>query len=246
MSVITSLVAYWSLDEASGDAIDAHGANDMTDTGTVGAASGKVSGARDFERDNGEYFVIADNADLSTGDIDFSIAVWVNIESTGIGSTIFAKWIGSGREWVLELDESVGNKFSLVVYSGASFGSVTATTFGSVSTGTWYFVTAWHDSVNNQLGIAVNAGSADTAAWSNGVQDGTSDIYIAGDITTTRWDGLIDELGFWKKVLTSGERTWLYNSGAGRSYTDIVNEAGAGAKAKVMFGRALRFFTRRY
>jgi hypothetical protein len=33
-------------------------------------------------------------------------------------------------------------------------------------------------------------------------------------------NGSIDEVGFWKRVLTADERTWLYNSGAGRTYSE--------------------------
>lgn len=32
------------------------------------------------------------------------------------------------------------------------------------------------------------------------------------------WDGLIDEVGLWGRALTSGERTTLYNAGAGLAY----------------------------
>ena len=35
-------------------------------------------------------------------------------------------------------------------------------------------------------------------------------------------DGRLDQVGVWKRVLTADERTWLYNSGNGRSYTEIV------------------------
>ena len=58
------------------------GANTLTDTNTVGATTGKVSGARDFELSNSEYFTIADNAALSVGDVAFTVAAWVNLESS--------------------------------------------------------------------------------------------------------------------------------------------------------------------
>jgi len=36
------------------------------------------------------------------------------------------------------------------------------------------------------------------------------------------FDGLIEEVAFYKRVLTAAERTWLYNSGAGRAYAEVL------------------------
>ena len=35
------------------------------------------------------------------------------------------------------------------------------------------------------------------------------------------WDGLVDEVAIFSDVLTSAERTWLYNGGNGRAYNEI-------------------------
>src|SRR5262245_41342588 len=120
MAVITSLVAYYSLDESSGDAIDAHGTNTCTDNNTVGAATGKVAGCRDFERGNAEWFNHASNASLVTGDIDFTIAAWVQLESKGSAETIIVQKYGSGSNREYELCHDAANdRFMLVGYNGS-------------------------------------------------------------------------------------------------------------------------------
>ncbi len=231
MAVITNLLNYWSLDEASGDALPAHGSMTLTDTNTVGAASGKVSGARDFEADNVEYFSHTDHADLSAGDTDFTFQAWVNLESKSLGSNtrvIFRKWDGAGTEYILWYDAGTlaTDRFSWVVRGSGTLSHVEANVLGSPSIATWYLIHAWHDSVNNEIGIAVNAGTADTTAHSAGVDDTAAVFYIGHeDGASDEWDGLLDECAMWRKVLTSAERTWLYNSGAGRSYADIVAES---------------------
>lgn len=49
MAIIDNLVSYWKLDEASGNALDAHGSNTLIETsGAIAAAGGKINGARDF------------------------------------------------------------------------------------------------------------------------------------------------------------------------------------------------------
>ena len=62
---LTNLVSYWKLDEASGNALDAHGTNTLTDSNTVTSAAGKIGDSRHFTRTVPEYFTIADNASLS-------------------------------------------------------------------------------------------------------------------------------------------------------------------------------------
>ena len=39
------------------------------------------------------------------------------------------------------------------------------------------------------------------------------------------WDGLIDEVGFWKRILTAQEKTNLYNAGAGLAYP-LIESSG--------------------
>jgi hypothetical protein len=228
MAVIDSLIAYWPLDESSGDAIDAHGNNDLTDTNTVGATTGKVGGCRDFELGNAELFTIADNTDLSTGDIDFSVAAWVNLESKATTQAIMARGDnGNNPEYVLQY-EAGSDRFRFYVCSGAGFANVTIVTannLGAVSTSTWYYVVAWHDSVGNTINIQVNDGTADTAAYSAGSYDSALWFGLGCEgFGPATFDGLMDEAAFWKKCLSAGERTFLYNSGNGRSYADIVAE----------------------
>jgi hypothetical protein len=229
VAVITSLVGYWALDEASGNAVDSHGSNTLTETsGTIAATTGKVSGCRDFEAGDTEYFTIADNTALSMGDIDFSIQAWVNAESLAVSMAILGKdLVTPSREYVMNYDNGTTQFSFFVSPSGTSAVVVQASNFGTPSTATWYHLIAWHDSVNNQIGIAVNAGTPNTTSHTTGVQDSNGPFQIGARNAGANWDGLIDEVAIWKKVLTSDERTWLYNSGNGRSYTDIVAESGS-------------------
>ena len=63
--------------------------------------------------------------------------------------------------------------------------------------------------VNNEAGISINAGTPATTAWLNGRPDGAGDFEIGGSqgqANSTGWPGRIDEVGFWKRVLTADER----------------------------------------
>lgn len=233
MALSDNLIAYWPLDEASGSAIDAHGSNDLTETsGTIASATGKVGNCRDFEADDTECFTIADNADLSMGDIDFTLQAWVNLESKSNNSTLIGKWNFSSslREYTLFYIAGSDRFEFRVTSDGATSVIVTANTFGSPSTGTWYLIHAWHDATGNLIGISVNAGTADTTSHSGGVLNGASDFNLGALESPSdgnALDGLLDEVAIWKRVLSGAERTELYNSGSGRDYAYITGGGGA-------------------
>lgn len=239
MALADSLIAYWSLDEASGNAIDAHGSNDLAEaSGSIGATTGKVSGARDFEKDDTEYFEIADNADLSTGNIDFTFGGWARFESapaSGDGRCLWSKGEGDIEYFVEWRNFSSENRFKFwVTPNGSSLNGVTANSLGAPSIDTWYFVVAWHDSAGDTINIQVNNGTVDSQAYDAGVVDGTSKFMLGSLLGSVFFhDGLLDELGFWKRVLTSDERTELYNGGDGRDYAYITGGPPAGVSIPI-------------
>jgi len=230
MALTDNLISYWKLDEASGNALDAHGSNDLTDTNTVGSATGIINNGRDFEDTNSEYFTIADNASLSTGDIDFTVQAWIKPESL-VGNLTYVMSKGKvgqvGSEYALHINFSDTPAFQVV--SGVP-SAATATWGSALSAGTLYHLLAWHDASANQVGITVNDGTPVTASFSDGSQDGTKPFRIGLDSETTAssyFDGVIDECAFWKRMLTAGERTQLYNSGSGLAYPfSVANPKG--------------------
>jgi hypothetical protein len=85
---------------------------------------------------------------------------------------------------------------------------------------------AWHDDSANTLYLQINDGTPDSASFSGSITDGSGDFMVGSRNGTERhYDGLIDEVAIFDDVLTSAERTWLYNSGSGRSYTDLSTHA---------------------
>lgn len=216
-SLTTSLIAYYKLEEASGTRVDSFGANDLADNFTVTQAVGKVGNAGQFTRVNSEYLSIADNAALSVGDEDFTIVAWVYLDSTGITQYIAAKSLtGNNAGWWLNVLSS--NVFGLNTASGAAQQNFSHSL--SLSSATWYFVVAWYDSVANTLNIQVNNGTPESTAQTLTIVD-NAEQFVLGTYSgadSVFWNGRIDEVGFWKKVLTAQERTDLYNSGNGNTY----------------------------
>jgi hypothetical protein len=122
-----------------------------------------------------------------------------------------------GATWEYQMYVNSGFLISLI--NTASGDKGVQSTFGTPGTGTWYFLILEYDSGTDALCISVNNGTPDSnAAFAHGgPQDGSSALTI-GDTPGEFWDGRIDEVGIWNRVLTSGEKATLYNSGSGTTY----------------------------
>lgn len=217
MSLLTNLISAWELAEASGNALDSHSTNELTETsGTIDS----TGGFRDFEAADTEAFRRADNAALSTGDIDFTFSCEVNAETLVDFATIIAKW-DTNSEYLLWF---MSNRFRFGVGTGAAQVFAVANTFGAPSTATLYRIRCWHGSVNNLVGIAVN-GVEDTVSHSGGVMDSAHAFEIGGNVNNAiYWDGLIRRVRFWKRLLTANEAAAL---DAGLAYANFLPTAGA-------------------
>jgi hypothetical protein len=221
VALTDSLVAYWSLEEASGSRADATGrGNTLSETGTPGNAAGIVSNAANL--DDANYLSLATNSDLSPGNVDFTWAFWFrsDVSLAGNNVDILGKWAGGGQ---LEYDFFLnsGALSFLVSSTGSDFPGIAATSIGTIAATTWYYVVAWHDSGGNTLNICVNDGTVDSTGHSAGVFQGTATLLLAKSNFVVSFDGRLDEVGLWHRVLTSGEITQLYNGGAGLAYASF-------------------------
>ncbi len=221
MSLLTDLIGYWKCDEASGNLLDAHGSNDLTETsGTIAAATGVLGGGRDMEADDTEYFTHASNSDLSFGDIAFTIQIWIKAESNVGTRTILSKWNTGGSESSFRLRHSASNQLNYqIAGSGTSF---ERTIYFATPIGSWLQVLIDHDPVGNTIGWRINGGSRSTVSTSIGLNAGTADFRVGHAVTG--FDGVVDEIGFWKRLLTDDEAAALYNSGSGLAYPLTTTE----------------------
>ncbi len=106
---------------------------------------------------------------------------------------------------------SGADRFELMIGDGTSSATVQASSLGAPSLNTWYFVVAWHDSTADTINIQVNNGTVDNTAWSNGTRNADDGLDVGRDGWggDQYWNGRMDSLSFWKRVLTAQERTDL-------------------------------------
>ena len=178
--------------------------------------SGVIGDARDFEVTDTQYIDYGDNIDV-TGNY-LSINVWVKPE-TQIGQFIVAKDENGQRSYGLKLNSGGALDFEI---GGASGGNE-----GTYSTGSWQMITAIFDNTDtgNELQFWVNGVNVANDSSSGSLADTTADFRIGmreyGG-SEQQFDGSIDELSIWNKVITKEKIEQLYNSGNALIATSIT------------------------
>jgi len=235
-SLFNNLVSWWTLDETSAGMapvvrLDSHGANHLTDNGTTPSTAGKISLATQHTNAVPDWLSHVSNADLQTGDIDFTFTGWVYLDNLATSQMLIAKDnnVAGEREYYLKYQTGV-NRFQAAVFRAVDAPVlVNANTLGLPVVGTWYFIAIWHNAAADTINIQVNNGGIDSVATGGALQAASAAEFQIGKRefagAEEPLDGRVDEVGFWKRLLTVEEKTALYNSGIGVGYDDIGNIA---------------------
>ncbi len=221
-----SLVGFWNFNEENGLRADTVGSSTLTDINGMTSTAGKMDNAAVLISPT--YLTSPDSATLSTGDIDFTFAGWIYLNSKTPFQGIVSKWdTATTREYLIAYDNAADRFIFDVSSNGVAQTVISGTNSGALSTGTYYFVVAWHNSVSNTINIQVNNGTVNSTAHTTGVYDSPSALVIGRYQGVGSFNGRIDGLGMWKRVLTAQERTDLYNAGAGLDYPFITTTPSA-------------------
>lgn len=229
----TGLVAWWSLDEASGSRADSHsGGHTLSAQGTPGNRAGVVSNGVDLDGPT-HYLYHADAGDefrCPTG-TSVTIACWARFDAMPAADAYPVSRWGATGDWAINVrpDGSV----QMIAARTAGFDAAT-TPAGVVTTGAWCFLTGWYDhaaSANGTAYIQVNAGTVYSQALAAAKVSQASAYVSIGDLGHTDvvygdMNGGVDEAAVWLVALTSDNRDWLYNAGAGRAYSALSPALG--------------------
>ena len=223
---LQSLIGWWALDEASGDAIDsASGGLNLTANATPGTAVGKVATCRTLEAASSQYFNRTSGTNFGCANIAFFWSLWVKWVSQGDARRVFSHAKNDFSFINYELYESGNGGLVFRAWSAGLGGNKAVTYSGALSTGLWYHIVCGQDAPDGNLFIAVNNSTPDTAALAGLIPaagDGQFNLgrYAAGE--NSYIDAYIDEVGFWKRAPLVGEIDFQYNAGAGRSYAQTA------------------------
>ena len=234
MSLLTNLVSYWKLDEASGNAADSVGSNTLTNTNTVSYSTTNaiINNSANFVASSAQRLSIAD-ASQSGLDIsgNFTFSFWMKMTNKpntgGTYKTIFGK-MGATTQYMFFLQPggTYGARLTVDIYGG---GVYTESVWDiNLSTGTLYhcvLVCTVDNSQATKFTLYLNGSSqGNGSGGGNGnvttIQNGEGTFCLGSYEATADWyyDGSLDEVGIWSRVLSSTEVTTLYNSGSGLQY----------------------------
>lgn len=226
MAFTDNLVDWWDLAEASGNAVGAHAGIVLTDNNGVGSGTLGGRAARDFESSLSQYLAVNDSAALSLGaDTAFTLAIraqWESTPSSGL-QVLLSKDNASGANREFTMYWIDGTRLTFGVWDSVGTFIGVDHTGGNPSVATPYTIIAWHDPVADVLAVSIDDGAPQTVSYSAGTRDTAAPFQIGAGlgVSVNHFDGLIGSVAYWKRVLTSAERTAYYNSGAGLAYTDI-------------------------
>lgn len=220
----TSLEACWEMNESSGARVDSQASFNLTDNNTVTQdASGIQDEAAQFERDNSEYLSLADDATFDvTTSVDRSIQVWVKTTNVTGFPSIAGKWKTSAtqaRNWLFRVETDGTPRFFVGDGGSSTRENVQATS--TVDDGSWHQVVVTFDSSTDTARIYVDGQTAEGTTASMTPAASTAGLGIgaeseSGDAGSAAfWDGSIDVVAWWSKVLSESEIDSLYNGGSG-------------------------------
>lgn len=219
IDLLCGLVGYWHFQEPAWDGT----VNEVVDSsgnGNHGTAAGGATTVAGGKIGRGGVFVPGTSDAITVSDAQAlrminggTIAAWIKPESAGENNV--------GR--VIDKASAGVNGYALVTRSSQGMsivvGGVGSVTGDNVITwGQWNHVVAYFDSSGRRMWIN------NSEVTLTNPTDTTLPADVAGSVFISRFagsaarffDGNIDELKTWERVLSLAERTKLYNSGRGR------------------------------
>jgi hypothetical protein len=218
-TLLKGLAHAWKLDEESGTRYASAGGRDLTNYANVGSAYTRMGQASSFIARANTYLYCSDHESLRFGNENFEITANFRPMSLGKDHWIVAKWraVGGGREYCIIVSSTDMIQFIVRNPADSVTTTVEAVTCGALEIGKSYFIDAYHDAVNDRLGISVNGGAFDTVNYASGVRSSTNEFRIGcrGDGVATSYipNGEIGDVYMWRRLLTDSERRNHYNSG---------------------------------
>jgi hypothetical protein len=227
MALTDNLLAYWKLDESSGDAADATGGGQtLTNLNTVAYASGLINNCADFGTANTNKQLSKTTSIGYNGGINpVSISGWLKVRtepSSGVLYDLYSVHGGTNPDntrCIIRYQDSSGTKQMSWVRQSSSFNN-TGTYNVTLGTSNWYHAVITFNG-STILGYLDGVERANFASTGGSGGDPTSGFSIGSNIyDSTQQSGseYVDEVGVWSRALTSSEVTDLYNGGAGLAY----------------------------
>lgn len=222
---IPGLVGWWTFNEGSGT-----NAFDYSGNGNTGAlinspvrTNGVIGGALSF---NGtSTYVVANSSPVNPASNSFTISMWVNVKSFAYpecgtcGPRVILCNLDGINTFQMIIGKSAGstNSFGFAIEQSGTF-YIQEITADIYLTNTWYNIAFSFDENTHAVVVYVNGVSVPTTVFVGTYSGGTANgkLYLAVRSDLVRYfNGLLDDVCIYNRVLTAAEVEQLYGSGYG-------------------------------
>jgi lysophospholipase L1-like esterase len=183
---------------------------------------------------SGHYLACADAVPLRFGPADWTITGWFKLDSTAANfQFIFGKEANGQLEAGLFYGISGFTKtLQAEAWHSGGPGFTTLDSLLTFSTGDWHWFAFWHDGGTNSIYFQVDSGTPISAVLPGVLNTSTSDLRLGSRVYDgSPLTGGEAAFGRWSRVLSSDERTYLYNAGSGRYFVDLSSSVKTGLVA---------------
>tara|TARA_B100000678_G_C18222966_1_gene507682 strand:- start:2187 stop:3227 length:1041 start_codon:yes stop_codon:yes gene_type:complete len=216
-----NIIAFWNLEESSGNAAD----EVSSFTGTYqGNLPTQVTGRVGFGQDcdgTGDYISITLDPDANAA---FSWSLWVKIDDLSTTSRIIGHGedAGGGTRYIrINTDGSVD---AFIGQGSSSWIHLTAAS-STITTGAWFHFVIASDSTGTSKLYINNTEEDSQTQVSYG--NASSTFTLGRGAGSGDMSGIIDAVGYWTRQITAVEVTYLFNSGNGIQYPFSLAPAAA-------------------
>jgi len=202
-------VAYYKLDGTVGNVTDevGSGENDGTNYGATRGVTGKLINAFEYDGSS-DYTNLIENVGTN-----FSVGLWIKRGTIDVTDIILNRWDIS--------QNGASNRFALGFESGSTdlkvyCGSDTWRVIESSLDTSWHYVVMTYDNTTARVYFDnVSKLNLTTTYIESTVDNWTLGEFSVG---TGNYNGTVDEVGFWSRVLNRSEISELYNEGDALGY----------------------------
>lgn len=223
------LLNYWPLDGSGQDTAGTYPrststvADDLVPGGAAGSASitaadGLFGGSGLFQRSTGTdgRLAAAQSDDVNAAGESLSISVWVQFENDDTGwQAILGK--GEGANYRVAVENGGGDPQHAAGYAGGT-GDAWDNNGVNIQDGAWHHIVA---TTTNGGGteVYVDGSLEATSVGPANIQDVSpgNELWIGNNAGASgrMWDGRIDDVAMWDRVLSAAEVSEIYNAGTG-------------------------------